>query len=311
MKTAGIHHLTGITGDAQKNIDFYTGVLGLRMVKLTVNFDDPSAYHLYYGNALGEPGTIATFFHWPRMQERRVGAGEITSIGFSIPKDATDYWESHLKEHSAPYDVRTTFGETHIIFRDPDGLQVELIADTALPATKPWTHSVPEIHAIRSFHSVTLCEDGSERTRIFLENTFGYKRVAQEGTLFKYSTDGDAAGRHLYVRIAPDLPRGMMGSGTVHHVAFRARDDADEESIRTELLSVGMDATPVIDRNYFHSVYFREPGGILFEIATDAPGFTIDEIAAQLGSSLVLPAQYEPYRAQIEASLPKVQLPIR
>ncbi len=310
MKTSGIHHLTGITGDAQKNIDFYTGVLGLRMVKLTVNFDDPSAYHLYYGNSLGEPGTIATFFHWPQVKERRVGSGEITAIGFSIPLDACNYWESRLKDYKVPVDKRTIFGESHLIFRDPDGLQVELVADHSLPSTTPWEYSVPNLYAIRSFHHVTLCEDDPERTHTFLENTFGYTRVAKEGTLFKYSSQGDAPGRHLYLRIAPDLPRGVMGAGTVHHVAFRAKDDADEVSIRTEMLEAGMDATPVIDRQYFHSVYFREPGGVLFEIATDGPGFAIDESPSRLGSSLVLPAQYEPHRAQIEASLPKVQLPV-
>lgn len=309
MKTSGIHHVTGITGDAQKNIDFYTGPLGLRMIKLTVNFDDPSAYHLYYGNALGEPGTIATFFHWPGMRERLTGAGEITAVAFSIPPTAANYWESRLKEHGIPCDRRVVFGEDHLIFRDPDGLQVELVADKTLPAIAPWTHSVPDACAIRSFHSVTLCEDGSEKTRRFLVGTFGYTKVAEEDTVYKYSTEGKAAGRHLYVRVAPDMPQGVMGKGTVHHVAFRAKDDADEESIRTELLAAGMDATPVIDRNYFYSVYFREPGGILFEIATDGPGFTINESAENLGSSLVLPAQYEPHRSQIEAMLPKVTLP--
>jgi len=309
MKTCGIHHVTGITGDAQANIDFYTGTLGLRMVKLTVNFDDPSAYHLYYGNALGSPGTIMTFFHWPTIRPRQDGTGEISAVSFSIPEGAVSYWEKRLSKNAVSYTQSRHFDEERITFRDPDGLELSLIAEKNTADVKPWTFDVPEKYAIRAIHSVTLCEDGSERMRNFLRSHFGYRQTGEEDGTFRFAAEGDAAGRHLFVRLAPDLPRGSMGAGTVHHVAFRAKNDADEFEMRRELLEIGMDATPVIDRNYFHSVYFREPGGVLFEIATDHPGFAIDEPRDSLGSSLILPAQFEAHREEIVRALPKVKLP--
>ena len=309
MHTRGIHHVTGITGDPQKNIDFYTGVLGLRLVKLTVNFDDPSAYHLYYGNANGQPGTAMTFFAWPRVREGQTGVGEITTVAYSIPRHSIPFWKDRLAAHKVAAGLEERFVEKLLRFNDPDGLELELVAEKPLAEVAPWDKTVPAEHAIRAFHAVTLTEDGSESTRGFLTETFGFTEVDVQDTTFRYKTSGDEAGRYLYVRAAPDLQRGIMGSGTVHHVAFRAADDADELRIRDEMLQAGRDATPVIDRQYFHSVYFREPGGILFEIATNNPGFTVDESLEELGSGLRLPPRYDIHRDEIVRALPPLKLP--
>ena len=310
MHTSGIHHITGITGDAQKNIDFYSGILGLRFVKLTVNFDDPSAYHLYYGNASGEPGTALTFFAWPGIRKGVVGTGEITAIAFAVPLASLPFWKKHLATHAVPHEERERFGSAYIHLLDPDGLELELVPEEPLSRLVPWKSPfVKEEDAIRGFHAVTLTEDGSELTRRFLAGGFGYTPEGESGSVFRYVTAGNEPARYLYVRVAPDLQRGEMGAGTVHHVAFRAATDVDELGMRTEMLSIGMDATPVIDCMYFHSVYFREPGGILFEIATDTPGFTVDESLETLGSRLCLPPQYEPHRAEITRQLPPLKLP--
>ncbi len=309
MQTPGIHHVTGITGDPQKNIDFYTRTLGLRLVKLTVNFDDPRAYHLYYGNESGEPGTALTFFAWPNVGSGRLGTGEVTSVSFAIPSSSLSFWKETLAEKGATFEELEQFGEARLRFFDPDGLSLELVAEKPLGKIRPWTSDAfPETYAIRGFHAVTLAEDGSERTRSFLTTHFGYAEEDRDDMTFRYKTTGDSA-RTLYVRVAPDLARGQMGAGTVHHVAFRAKSDADEKNMRDEMLSIGMDATPVIERTYFRSVYFREPGGVLFEIATDRPGFTVDEPLASLGSSLRLPPQFEHYRGSIERALPPLILP--
>lgn len=310
MHTPGLHHVTGITGDAQKNIDFYSGVLGLRFVKLTVNFDDPSAYHLYYGNESGEPGTALTFFAWPNVHKGQTGVGEITAIAFAIPRSALPFWQTHLAARGVSCHERERFGEAFISFLDPDGLELEIVPESPSSPILPWISPlIPAEHAIRGFHAVTLTEDGSEMTRRFLTERFGYAPQGESDSYFRYEAGGTAPARYLYVRVAPDLQQGEMGAGTVHHVAFRAESDADEISMRNELLAIGRDATPVIDRMYFHSVYFREPGGILFEIATVKPGFTVDEPLAELGTSLCLPAQYEPHRAEITRVLPKLALP--
>jgi glyoxalase family protein len=310
MHTPGIHHITGITGDAQKNIDFYTGVLGLRFVKLTVNFDDPRAYHLYYGNESGEPGTALTFFAWPKVAKGVAGSGEITAIAFAVPAASLPFWKTHLKKLGIAHEERERFDSSYLSLADPDGLELELVPEEPLSRLAPWRSPlVPPEHAIRGFHAVTLAEDGSEATRRFLTEHFGYTQDAASGSEFRYVTKGQEPARYLHVRIAPDLRRGVMGAGTVHHVAFRAQSGEDELGMRDEMLAVGMDATPVIDRMYFRSVYFREPGGILFEIATDEPGFTVDEPLENLGTSLRLPPQYEPHREEISRLLPKLKLP--
>ncbi len=308
MHTRGIHHITGITGDAQKCIDFYTQVLGLRFVKLTVNFDDPRAYHLYFGNESGEPGTALTFFAWPQVRPGLVGTGEITSIAFAVPASSLDFWKQHFAEKATPYTEVVRFGSPLLSLRDPDGLELELVPDETPLA--PWGKGgVPEESAIRGFHAITMSEDGFARTRDFLTKSFGYAQDGEDGALTRFKTEGDAAGRYLYTRVVPDLQGGQMGAGTMHHVAFRAASDADEAAMREEMLTVGMDATPVIERMYFRSVYFREPGGALFEIATDSPGFTVDEPLESLGTSLKLPPQYEPHREEILRALPPLTLP--
>ena len=310
MHTPGIHHITGITGDPQKNIDFYSGVLGLRFVKLTVNFDDPRAYHLYFGNESGEPGTALTFFAWPGVGKGVTGTREITAIAFAVPPASLTFWKKYLAEKKVPFEERERFGVAYLSLSDPDGLELELVPEDPPSRIIPWTSpQMPEEYAIRGFHAVTLTEDGSEKTRSFLTERFGYVPDIASDSLFRYAAPGDSHARYLLVRVAPNLPTGTMGAGTLHHVAFRAKSDADELKIREEMLGIGMDATPVIDRMYFHSVYFREPGGILFEIATDQPGFTIDEPLASLGTSLRLPPQYEPHREEIVRLLPPLKLP--
>ncbi|MCE9541873.1 VOC family protein [Candidatus Kaiserbacteria bacterium] len=310
MKAHGLHHVTGITADPQKNIDFYTGVLGLRMVKLTVNFDDPRAYHLYYGNSSGEPGTAMTFFSWPNVRTGVTGVGEIASVAFSIPAGSVEFWERHLEGKGVSYSRGTRFGEAFILLRDPDGLELELVAETPLASVEPWTTPVfSSDNAIRAFHGIGIAEDIGARTRAFISERFGYSGGESDAGTYRYRANESGPGRCIYVRIAPDELRGVMGSGTIHHAAFRADDDADELKIRGELLAAGMEATQVIDRTYFHSVYFREPGGVLFEIATDAPGFTVDEPLASLGTRLCLPPQFEMHREEIVRALPPLKLP--
>ncbi len=302
----GIHHITAVAGDPQLNIDFYAGFLGLRLVKLTVNFDDPTTYHLYYGDELGRPGTILTFFPWPGAPKGRIGTGQVTTISFSVPETALNFWIDRLKGRGIPFQGPSAhFGETMISFPDPDGLQLELVADkTSMPSV--WKEGpVPPEYALRGFHGVTLKEASQERTEALLTQTMGFRHIAQAGTRTRFGV-----GRAVVDLVSePEAPRGLVSVGTVHHIASRTPDDEQQKSWRQKLLEVELNVTPVIDRTYFHSIYFREPGGVLFEIATDPPGFTVDEPAAQLGTSLKLPPWLEPQRAEIERTLPPLHLP--
>jgi catechol 2,3-dioxygenase-like lactoylglutathione lyase family enzyme len=306
----GIHHVTAICSDAQKNVDFYTGLLGLRLVKLTVNFDDPSSYHLYYGDASGSPGTIMTFFAWPGAHRGRIGAPQVTTTAFAIPAGAMEYWSARLRQQGIT-ETRASerFGEQAIAFVDPDGLQLELIATNNASADRIWTGGdVPAEHAIRGFHSVTLSEEGYEFTAKLLTETMGFSAGRSEQGRFRYIAGDAKAGAIVDLLCVPDSRHGAMGAGVVHHVAFRTADDAQQLEWRRLLVSSEFNVSPVMDRNYFHSIYFREPGGVLFEIATDSPGFDVDEPKDQLGHSLKLPAQYEPMRRELENFLPKLKL---
>ena len=315
MTLEGIHHVTCITGDAPANVDFYTRVLGLRLVKKTVNFDDPGSYHLYYGDGLGSPGTILTFFAWvlpPTVTAKaRQGNGQITATPFLIPKDSLDFWLDRLITADVRFDgPEPRFDEQVISLRDPDGLPLELVARAGGKLRSPWQGGpIAAAHAIRGFAGATLALDGYERTAALLTDTMGLRQIGSEGSRFRFQVGeaDDAAMIDLDCR--PESEAGRMGIGAVHHIAWRAPTDEAQQEWRRVLASAGLDITPVLDRNYFYSIYYREPGGVLFEIATDSPGFTVDEAPDELGTQLKLPAWLEPRRDRLEARLPELRVP--
>lgn len=306
----GIHHVTAIAGDPQTNVDFYAGVLGLRLVKLTVNFDDPGTYHLYYGDGVGHPGTIMTFFPWPDAPQGRRGTGQVTEAAFAIPHDALEFWAARLSERGVQFESFDRFGDRVISFNDPDGLGIELVgAKSTRDDRACQAGPLPLEFAIRGFHSATLKQADHRKTAALLTETMGFKLVAQDGDRFRYAADSsEAAGLVDIVRAADD-GSGRVLVGTVHHIAWRTPDDQQQLHWRTELTRLNYGVSPVRDRKYFHSIYYREPGGILFEIATDPPGFMVDEKEEELGSKLVLPAWLEPQRTKLERVLPPLRLP--
>jgi glyoxalase family protein len=307
----GIHHITAIAGDPQRNLDFYAGVLGMRLVKLTVNFDDPATYHLYYGDELGHPGSILTFFPWPGGQPGRQGTGQIGTVSLAIPPASLGFWIERLLAHNIRYEgPARRFDEKVLAFKDPDGLLLELVASPRVINTPPWTEGpVPAEHAVRGLHGATLWEAGDTGSADFLTRTMDFQPVGEEGNVLRFQSADLGSGTVVDLRRAAGFWRGAGGVGTVHHMAFRAHDDQVQLAKRGEIEKQDVDITPVIDRQYFHSVYFREPGGVLFEIATDPPGFTMDESAAELGTHLKLPPVYEASRAEIERVLPPLRLP--
>jgi catechol 2,3-dioxygenase-like lactoylglutathione lyase family enzyme len=307
----GIHHITAIAGEPQRNLDFYAGALGLRLVKLTVNFDDPTTYHLYYGDELGRPGSILTFFPWPHGRRGRQGTGQAGTVSLAIPSASLGFWIERLLSQNIKYSgPARRFGEQVLSLTDPDGLLLELVASPDAAGISPWMDGpvAPE-HAIRGLHGTTLWEDGDTGTAEFLVRTLGFEAAGEEGSVIRFRSAAGGPGGHVDLRRAPGFWGGAEGVGTVHHVAFRAASEQAQVDKRAEIEARGIEITPVIDRRYFRSVYFREPGGVLFEIATDAPGFTIDEPAAELGAGLMLPPAYEPRRGQIEGILPALRLP--
>lgn len=313
IATPGLHHITAIAGDPQTNIDFYTGVLGLRLVKLTINFDDPGTYHLYYADYAGRPGTVLTFFPWQGAPRGRTGAGQVTAFGFLISEDSVDYWAKRLNEHNIPFQgPGERVDERAITFLDPDGIELELVTRKSVPANDdPQFGPVPRDFAIRGFHGVTLTLAAYERTAGLLTETFGYTALSETGSRFRYDTLSGEVGTVVDILREPSAsaPKGEMGAGSVHHIAFRTPDDEHQLAFRERLSELKFDVTPVRDRQYFHSIYFQEPGGVLFEIATDNPGFETDESLENLGTSLKLPPWYERDRSSIESLLAPVQLP--
>lgn len=297
MSLLGIHHVTAIAGDPHENLDFYAGVLGLRLVKKTVNYDDPGTYHLYFGDEIGHPGTIMTFFPWPGAQRGRHGTGQLTGTAFAASPDSLGYWSERLRKNGATVERRTILGEELLSFQDPDGLELEIVG-------VPGPTDAPDGHALRGFAQVTLAEEGYEATARLLSDVMGFKLIAESGNLFRYSAAADGVGTRVDVLCMPDAIPGRIAVGTVHHVAFRAATDAAQLEWRERLVQHGLNVTPVLDRQYFRSIYYREPGGVLFEIATDPPGFTVDEPREQLGATLRLPPWLEPARRRIEAALP-------
>lgn len=308
--SAGIHHVTAIAGDPQRTLDFYARMLGLRLVKLTVNFDDPGTYHFYFGDELGRPGSVLTFFPWPDGARGRQGTGQVGTVSLAVPAASLGYWIERLLSMGIRYERQRRFDETVLAFADPDGLLLELVATSRVDAVAPWRDGpVPAEHAVRGVHGVTIWEDGERGTAEFLAAHLGHRRVAEEGNRVRLEVAGEGVGTIVDLRRVPGFWAGASGVGTVHHVAFRVESAAAQLTRRARLHEAGVDVTPVIDRRYFHSVYFHEPGGVLFELATDLPGFTLDETAEGLGTGLRLPPRLETMRAGIERMLPPVRLP--
>ncbi|KQO70910.1 ring-cleaving dioxygenase [Methylobacterium sp. Leaf88] len=308
MSQNGIHHVTAFSGDATRNVDFYTQVLGLRLVKKTVNFDDPGTYHLYYGDETGRPGTILTFFPIAHAAPGRVGIGETQETAFRVPRAAIGWWTHRFIEKGVAHEtLAPVLGEPTLRFRDPDGLMLALVGTEAAETDAPWTGAeVPAEHAIRGFHGVTLLLKEAEGTAAILTEVFGFHEAGREGAATRYAS-GAPEGGFVTLRAVGEFLRGRQGAGSVHHIAFRAGDDAEQaRMVETLTRTYGLGITEQRDRQYFRSVYFREPGGVLFEIATDVPGFAVDEPVETLGRDLKLPAFLEPHRAQIEGHLPEV-----
>ena len=307
MNLPGLHHITAVASNPRGNLAYYTGVLGLRLVKLTVNFDDPSAYHFYFADAHGTPGSALTFFHWGGARRGRTGHGQTSAIAFAVGADSLPFWAERLKTLGATVAAPVErFGERVLAFTDPDGLPLELVA-TAAPAAvyfPPKHDEIPAAHRLRGFHSVTLALDRGDATRELLTATMGWSVTATAEGRTRLASSAGAAGGFVDLLVDRALPRGVPGAGTVHHIAFRTPDDAAQLNARRELITARMHASPVMERFYFRSIYWREPEGILFEIATDQPGFTADEPVESLGTKLCLPPPLEPHRAEIEAALP-------
>ncbi len=301
----GLHHVTAIAGGARRNFDFYTRVLGLRMVKKTVNFDDPLTYHFYYGDRVGTPGSILTFFPWEDIQTGRRGTRQVTEIGYSVPEGSLDFWLKRFEKHNVIYNkVSEKFGTPYLTFLDPDGLKLELIAG-GNDSREPWvTPEVTAENATRGFHSVTITTNKLQPTADVLVNIFGYRLLETHVNRYRFITDAAREANIVDVVEVPGEAAGHVAGGSVHHVAFRVANDDILMKFRSRILEAGLHITEKIDRNYFYSLYFREPGGVLFEIATDNPGFAIDERVEELGSALKLPAQYEARREEITSHLP-------
>ncbi|MDE3103579.1 MAG: ring-cleaving dioxygenase [Acidobacteriota bacterium] len=304
----GLHHVTAIASNPQRNLDFYTQVLGLRFVKKTVNFDDPGTYHFYFGDDQGRPGTILTFFPWPHAMRGQRGAGEVVETAYSIHPASLAYWQQRLATLGVATHTTERFGEAVLQLEDPDGMPLALIASdlSAGQAEAPRFADVPAQHALRGFHSVTMVQRDADRTAALLAK-MGFLEQQREGNRIRYATEGVAAGHQLDIVLDPAANRSRLGAGSVHHIAFRAVDEQDQQEWLA-LLGREHVVSPVMDRDYFRSIYFREPGGVLFELATDAPGFAIDEPLESLGEQLRVPAWLNSHLQQIEQALPAVTL---
>ena len=304
----GLHHITAIAGNAKRNVKFYTDTLGLHLVKKTVNFDDPNTYHLYYGDKTGAPGTILTFFPWEGITAGRRGARQATEIGYSIPEGSLDFWLKRMDDHNIIHNkVAEKFGEQYLTVLDPDGLKLELTVAKNADNRLPWeTTAIKADNAIKGFHNVTITTNKIEPTAKILTEVLGYKLLEQHVNRYRFVTDTvENANIVDLVEVAGEIA-GHVAGGSVHHVAFRVIDEKTLMEYREKIAALGLHITDKIDRNYFYSLYFREPGGVLFEIATDNPGFAVDEPVDELGTHLMLPPQYESRRADIEQQLPQL-----
>lgn len=306
-KTKGIHHISAIVGDPQENIDFYAKLLGLRLVKQTVNFDDPGSYHFYFGDQVGSPGTIITFFPWQGARRGRVGGGQVGWTTFVVPEGALAFWKQRLTASGISFAEETRFTETYLRFCDPHGLQLELVERKRGPKSKWSTDEISTDLAIKGFGGALLFSRNPQKTQGVLTDLLGFHLVGKDGTIARFQAEGEL-GQFIDLEMT-EVPIGLQGAGTVHHIAWRAADEIDQQEWREAVIDYGYIPTDVQDRNYFRSIYFRELGGILFEIATDVPGFEIDESYEELGQELKLPHWYEPYRSQIQMVLPKIVVP--
>jgi glyoxalase family protein len=306
----GLHHITAISGPPQRNLDFYAKVLGLRFVKRTVNFDDPSVYHLYYGDEVGTPGTVLTFFPWERMGRGRPGVGEASLTQFAVPPGSLPFWRTRLEANGALVSgPAERFGEETLLGEDPDGLKFALVVPADGDERTPWTSAgIDREVAIRGFHGVTLTLADPAPTAALLEGLLGYEALGQEAGTHRFAAPQARHARLVDIVALPDGQRALQGRGSVHHIAFAVADRAAQMAMRERLVAAGYGVTPVIDRNYFYSIYFRSPGGVLFEIATAEPGFAVDETVAELGRNLKLPGQHEHLRAELERVLPPLTL---
>lgn len=309
----GIHHITAIAGAPQENMDFYVGVLGLRLVKKSINQDSPDTYHFFFADGEGNPGTDLTFFPWPAMGPGRVGAGVWGEISFTVPADSMDWWEDHLRTHGVePGPRESRFGEPVLPFSDPHGMALSLTGSSTYTGFRftPWGDSpVPAEHQIRALGSATITVRSEAASAAFLKGAFGFTFAREEKGRRRYTVGEGHGGQRLDVIVDPQAQTGSWGVGSVHHVAFRVDDDAAEKAVERQILTHGGRSSGVVDRFWFKSVYVREPSGALCEVATDGPGFAVDEDMEHLGETLVLPPWYESQRAQIEAILPRVIVP--
>ncbi|MCW3169927.1 ring-cleaving dioxygenase [Chryseobacterium sp. 09-1422] len=303
----GLHHITAIADNAKRNLDFYTQVLGVRLVKKTVNFDDPGTYHFYFGNEEGSPGTILTFFPWEGIGKGTNGSGLATHIGYSVPKGSLEFWKGRFQQLNISFEEGEIFGEKLISFQDPDGLQLQFIESESPDDRKVWTtDDIKDENALKGFHNITLTLKKADPTIKVLTDIFGYDLQKQENERYRFATDAIETANLVDIIESDKIAAGRNAAGTNHHVAFRVKDDQVLMEFREKVLSAGFSITPKIDRDYFYSLYFREPGGVLFEIATDNPGFTVDEPLNELGQNLKLPKQHEALREKIEQVLPKL-----
>lgn len=304
----GIHHVTALAGNPQKNIDFYAGVLGLRLVKKTVNFDAPEIYHLYYGNETGQPGSILTFFPYGDIMKGRHGKGMLNTTAFSVSLSSLEYWENRLKKFNISYkQPQERFEEVFIYFEDEDGLGLELVFNDK-DERKGFSYgNIPLENSIKGFYNVEIWEEGYERTAAVLMQQLDHTLIAEKGNRFRFAAT-NSPGNYVDILYAPDSLKGLGGNGTVHHIAFATANKQTQEEVRTKIAQRMLNPTPILDRQYFTSIYFREPGGVLFEVATAEPGFMIDEDKEHLGESLKLPSWYEKHRTVIEEAVTPVTL---
>ena len=309
----GLHHVTAIAGPAQENLDFYAGVLGMRLVKRSVNQDDPGTYHLFYADAEGHPGTDLTFFPWAQMAPSREGHGLSSEVSLGVPPGSLDFWRERLQKHRAAVgEPETRFGRTVLPLRDPHGLRVALVEneESLGRSFAAWKGSpIPEQYQIRGLESARMVERDLVRTTSFLTDAMGFAHLGTENGWHRYGVAGGKSGAYVDLQESPTSGRGAWGTGSIHHLAWRVDDEKHQAEVRTRVREGGSRPTPVIDRFWFKSVYFPEPGGVLFELATEGPGFAVDEDSAHLGESLVLPPWLEPERASIEAVLPRLTMP--
>ena len=306
----GLHHVTAITGDVKRNVSFYTAAMGLRLVKVTVNYDDPTSYHLYYGDRLGTPGTLLTFFGWPGAYRARTGGGQVGETAYAVDLQSIPFWRERLSRHAIPFEPFTRFGEAGLRFADPDGMALAIVSSSDTDREKAWDGAadVPAEHALRGFHSVTLHESNRAATETLLTGQLRFERVVEEGARTRFrATGGTSAAIVDVVELPSGTPRGRDGVGQVHHVAFRTPDDVAQRDWQRKIADLRLGVSPVMDRDYFRSIYFREPGGVLFEIATDGPGMTVNEPEETLGTRLMLPVAVEKHRAALERMLPPLR----